>query len=177
MSTLLEQVYRTLATGQTLSGEALAQEREWTLDASEQESYLIFGVADSDDVGLSLWCPNHKGIVNLYVPRPTAELQKLARRKVPMTVTAGSETATFGGKIDINNCSVRRFQAFPGMYPTLAGKIVLGGPYASVDDVLNLDLTDRQKELFTKYKDNFTVTDAVIALNEGDDRINDGQYR
>ena len=84
------------------TGEALAQEREWTLDASEQESYLIFGVADSDDVGLSLWCPNHKGIVNLYVPRPTAELQKLARRKVPMTVTAGSETATFGGKIDIN---------------------------------------------------------------------------
>ncbi|MEI7599022.1 MAG: hypothetical protein WCJ41_06825 [Aestuariivirga sp.] len=85
-----------------VTGQALAQEREWTLDASEQESYLIFGVADSDDVGLSLWCPNRKGIVNLYVPRPTAELQKLARRKVPMTVTAGSETATFGGKIDIN---------------------------------------------------------------------------
>ena len=81
------------------------------------------------------------------------------------------------GKVDLNNCSVRRFQDYPGMYPTLAGKIVLGGPYASVDDVLNLDLTDRQKELFNKYKDNFTVTDAVIALNEGDDRINDGQYR
>jgi photosystem II PsbU protein len=79
--------------------------------------------------------------------------------------------------VDLNNCSVRRFQDYPGMYPTLAGKIVLGGPYASVDDVLNLDLTDRQKELFNKYKDNFTVTDAVIALNEGDDRINDGQYR
>jgi photosystem II PsbU protein len=28
-----------------------------------------------------------------------------------------------------------------------------------------------------KYKDNFTVTPASIALNEGDDRINDGQYR
>lgn len=81
------------------------------------------------------------------------------------------------GKVDLNNCSVRRFQDYPGMYPTLAGKIVLGGPYASVDDVLNLDLTDRQKELFNKYKDNFTVTDAAIALNEGDDRINDGQYR
>ena len=81
------------------------------------------------------------------------------------------------GKVDLNNCSVRRFQDYPGMYPTLAGKIVLGGPYTSVDDVLNLDLTDRQKELFNKYKDNFTVTDAVIALNEGDDRINDGQYR
>ena len=81
------------------------------------------------------------------------------------------------GKVDLNNCSVRRFQDYPGMYPTLAGKIVLGGPYTSVDDVLNLDLTDRQKELFNKYKDNFTVTEASIALNEGDDRINDGQYR
>ena len=81
------------------------------------------------------------------------------------------------GKVDLNNCSVRRFQDYPGMYPTLAGKIVLGGPYQSVDDVLSLDLSDRQRELFNKYKDNFTVTEASIALNEGDDRINDGQYR
>jgi photosystem II PsbU protein len=81
------------------------------------------------------------------------------------------------GKVDLNNASVRRFQQYPGMYPTLAGKIVLGGPYDSVDDVLALDLTDRQKELFNKYKDNFTVTPPAIALNEGFDRINDGVYR
>ena len=54
------------------------------------------------------------------------------------------------GKVDLNNSSVRRFQQFPGMYPTMAGKIVLGGPYDSVDDVLSLDLTERQKELFSK---------------------------
>ena len=81
------------------------------------------------------------------------------------------------GKVDLNNSSVRRFQQFPGMYPTMAGKIVLGGPYDSVDDVLALDLTERQKELFAKYRDNFTVTPPSIALTEGDDRINDGQYR
>ena len=63
------------------------------------------------------------------------------------------------------------------MPQTLAGKIVLGGPYQNVDDVLKLDLTIRQKELFEKYKSNFTVTDPAIALNEGFDRINDGQYR
>ncbi len=85
--------------------------------------------------------------------------------------------AESGGKVDLNNASVRRFQQYPGMYPTLAGKIVLGGPYDSVDDVLNLDLTDRQRELFNKYKDNFTVTPPAIALNEGFDRINDGVYR
>lgn len=81
------------------------------------------------------------------------------------------------GKVDLNNASVRRFQQYPGMYPTLAGKIVLGGPYDNVDDVLALDLTDRQKELFNKYKGNFTVTPPAIALNEGFDRINDGVYR
>ena len=90
---------------------------------------------------------------------------------------ADDKIAERAGKVDLNNCSVRRFQDYPGMYPTLAGKIVLGGPYQSVDDVLSLELSDRQRELFNKYKDNFTVTEASIALNEGDDRINDGQYR
>lgn len=90
---------------------------------------------------------------------------------------ADDKIAARDGKVDLNNSSVRRFQQFPGMYPTMAGKIVLGGPYQSVDDVLNLDLSDRQKELFEKYRDNFTVTEPEIALNEGNDRINDGQYR
>ena len=90
---------------------------------------------------------------------------------------ADDKIAARDGKVDLNNSSVRRFQQFPGMYPTMAGKIVLGGPYDSVDDVLSLDLTERQQELFAKYRDNFTVTPPSIALNEGNDRINDGQYR
>jgi len=90
---------------------------------------------------------------------------------------ADDKIAETAGKVDLNNSSVRRFQQYPGMYPTLAGKIVLGGPYESVDDVLKLDLTPRQQELFEKYKANFTVTPPSIALNEGFDRINDGVYR
>ena len=90
---------------------------------------------------------------------------------------ADDKIAEREGKVDLNNSSVRRFQQFPGMYPTMAGKIVLGGPYGDVDEVLNLDLSERQRELFAKYRDNFTVTPPSIALNEGDDRINDGQYR
>ena len=90
---------------------------------------------------------------------------------------ADDKIAERGDKVDLNNSSVRRFQQFPGMYPTLAGKIVLGGPYDSVDDVLSLDLTERQKELFSKYRDNFVVTPPRLPLNEGFDRINDGQYR
>ena len=33
---------------------------------------------------------------------------------------ADDKIAERAGKIDLNNCSVRRFQAYPGMYPTLA---------------------------------------------------------
>ena len=108
-------------------------------------------------------------LISLLVPPnvSAAEIRNVADDKL----------AERGDKVDLNNSSVRRFQQFPGMYPTFAGKIVLGGPYENVDDVLDLDLSERQKELFEKYRDNFVVTAPSIALNEGFDRINDGQYR
>jgi len=110
------------------------------------------------------------GLLLNLVFTPTAQAADLRN-------VADDKIAETAGKVDLNNSSVRRFQQYPGMYPTLAGKIVLGGPYQSVDDVLKLDLTPRQKELFDKYKANFTVTPPSIALNEGFDRINDGVYR
>lgn len=85
-----------------LAGTASAQEREWTLDASDQDAYLMFGVPETDDIGVSLWCPIHKGTVNLFVPRPTEELQKHTQKKLPMTVSAGTEKATFAAKVDVN---------------------------------------------------------------------------
>jgi len=108
-------------------------------------------------------------LIGLLVPPSVsaAEIRNVADDKI----------AERGDKVDLNNSSVRRFQQFPGMYPTFAGKIVVGGPYENVDDVLDLDLSERQKELFEKYRDNFVVTAPSIALNEGFDRINDGQYR
>ena len=110
-------------------------------------------------------------VLGIWLTQPLSVQAAEIRNKVDDKL---AETA---GKVDLNNASVRRFQQYPGMYPTLAGKIVVGGPYDQVDDVLKLDLTERQKELFQKYKENFTVTDPEIALNEGFDRINDGQYR
>ncbi|MGB1622645.1 MAG: photosystem II complex extrinsic protein PsbU [Synechococcus sp.] len=117
--------------------------------------------------------------VGLILPASVHADEDLVSKYSGSTIrnVADDKIAARDGKVDLNNSSVRRFQQYPGMYPTLAGKIVLGGPYNSVDDVLDLDLTERQKELFAKYRDNFTVTPPSIALNEGDDRINDGQYR
>lgn len=59
--------------------------------------------------------------VGLWIAMPQLaqadELRNLADDKI----------AQAQGKVDLNNSSVRRFQQFPGMYPTLAGKIVVGG--------------------------------------------------
>jgi photosystem II PsbU protein len=81
------------------------------------------------------------------------------------------------GKIDLNNASVRAFRQFPGMYPTLASKIVQSGPFNRVDDVFNIPgLSDGQKSTLGKYVDQFTVTPPTAALNAGFDRINPGAY-
>ncbi len=84
----------------------------------------------------------------------------------------------FGKKLDLNNTNVRAFQQYPGLYPTLAKKILKNAPYQSVEDVLDLSgLSDRQKQLLQANIDNFTVTEFEPAFNEGDDRINNGIYR
>jgi hypothetical protein len=85
-----------------LAGTAHAQEREWILDASDDDAYLIFGVPDSDDVGISLWCRIGQGVVNLYLPVPTSRVAGKKDIAAPLTLVAGSETATFRGKLDIN---------------------------------------------------------------------------
>ncbi|APD47603.1 photosystem II complex extrinsic protein PsbU [Synechococcus sp. CS-602] len=108
-------------------------------------------------------------LLSLFLP---SAAQAAERRNL-----VDDKIASAQGKVDLNNSSVRSFQQFPGMYPTLAGKIVISGPYESIDDVLSLDLTERQKELFEKYRDNFIITPSSIALNEGFDRINNGVYR
>jgi hypothetical protein len=85
-----------------LAGAAYAQEREWSLDASDDEAYLIFGVPETDDVGLSLWCPIGKGLVNVYLPVTTSEIPRANDKSAPLTISAGDQTATFRGKADVN---------------------------------------------------------------------------
>lgn len=47
---------------------ASAQEREWNLDAQDEDAYLVFGVPESDDVGASFWCKLGSGKVKLFFP-------------------------------------------------------------------------------------------------------------
>ncbi len=84
----------------------------------------------------------------------------------------------FGKKIDLNNTNIAAFQKYPGLYPTLAKKIIKNAPYEKVEDVLSIrGLSDRQKQLLQANLENFTVTEYEPNFNEGDDRINNGIYR
>lgn len=84
----------------------------------------------------------------------------------------------FGKKIDLNNTNIAAFQQYPGLYPTLAKKIISNAPYQKVEDVLELPgLSDGQKSRLKANFDNFTVTEYEPNFNEGDDRINNGIYR
>lgn len=96
----------------------------------------------------------------------------------PLRNTADDKLATeFGKKIDLNNTNVRAFRKYPGMYPTLARKVVDNAPYNSVDDVLDIPgLSSRQKELLQANLDKFTVTDVDTTFVEGGDRYNNGYY-
>jgi hypothetical protein len=47
---------------------SLAQEREWSLDASADDAFLVFGVPQTDDVGLSFWCKIGSGSVAMFYP-------------------------------------------------------------------------------------------------------------
>ena len=51
-----------------LSFPVAAQEREWILDAADEDAFLLFGVPETDDVGVSLWCKIGSGKVKLFFP-------------------------------------------------------------------------------------------------------------
>ncbi len=50
------------------SAPSLAQERIWNLDQTDAEVYLVFGVPETDDVGVSFWCTQQSGIVKIVFP-------------------------------------------------------------------------------------------------------------
>lgn len=68
---------------------ALAQERQWSLDASEREAYLVFGVPDTDDVGLSFWCEIGNGKISIFEPLDHKLLKK--DKKIRIDLVLGDE--------------------------------------------------------------------------------------
>ncbi|BAZ09896.1 photosystem II oxygen evolving complex protein PsbU [Calothrix sp. NIES-4071] len=121
-------------------------------------------------------------------PAQASGLNGFGFRSVPVFAAETSEAyrnraddrlaEVYGKKIDLNNTNIASFQRFPGLYPTLASKIVQNAPYRDVQDVLQLKgLSERQKQILKANLDNFVVNDVESVFTEGDDRYNNGIYR
>lgn len=65
---------------------AIAQERQWSLVASDQEAYLVFGVPDTDDVGLSFWCKIGTGKISIFAPIDKSLVKRNKRTKVKLEI-------------------------------------------------------------------------------------------
>lgn len=70
----------------TTSHIALAQEREWILNASEKEAFLVFGVPDTDDVGLSFWCEIGKNKTSLFINGAPLQLKQNQSTNIKVTI-------------------------------------------------------------------------------------------
>ncbi len=77
---------------------AIAQEREWTLDTnSDDEAYMTYGVPDTEDVGLSLWCKIGSNALNIFVPR--SGWKPGSKNPIEIAITAASITDRVKAKI------------------------------------------------------------------------------
>jgi hypothetical protein len=71
-----------------LSSNAIAQEREWVLDAANEDVYLLFGVPNTADVGVSFWCKISTGVVSVFAPLP-------GDMHMPKSITMALGSATY----------------------------------------------------------------------------------
>jgi photosystem II PsbU protein len=81
-----------------------------------------------------------------------------------------------GDKIDLNNANVRAYLKVPGMYPTLAGKVVSQGPFKTVGDVYSIpNLSSKEKEVLKANEGRFVALEVKPEYDI--DKINNGLYR
>jgi photosystem II PsbU protein len=79
-------------------------------------------------------------------------------------------------QVDLNNANIRAYIKMPGMYPSVAGKIVSNGPFTTVADVYAIKgLSEKEKSVLKKYESRFVVLEPQVMY--GIDRINNGLYR
>ena len=82
---------------------ALAQEREWLFDTGDEDAYLVFGVPESDDAGVSFGCTLQSGEIRIFIPEAGDDLKP--DEKIKLTVTVGGKDFTFDGVTSPNELS------------------------------------------------------------------------
>ena len=78
-----------------LSTAAFAQERQWNLESSDKQVFLVFGVPNIEDVGFSLWCEVGKGQMAAFMPENQVPLK--AGESVAMLISVDGKQQTLRG--------------------------------------------------------------------------------
>jgi hypothetical protein len=92
---MLKSILGGLAVVVVASATAWAQERQWFLDATEEDAFLVFGVPETDDTGLSIWCTIQSGKAKIFLPEASEKLRPDAPGT--MELVAGDVTVTLAG--------------------------------------------------------------------------------
>lgn len=123
---------------------AQAQERQWTLDATAQEAFLVFGVPETDDVGLSFWCKIGTKKMSAYMPAKVAKLH--AGETTTMHITANGKTFNLPAKAAMDG---------------VKGKFTVEGQFLSTDKLFtNLETADDVAIAIKGFKASYPLTDA-----------------
>lgn len=85
------------------AGSAWAQEREWLFDTGDEDAYLVFGVPETDDAGVSFGCTLQSGDIRLFVPEAGEELKP--DQKITVTLVVGGETFPYDATTTPNEMS------------------------------------------------------------------------
>lgn len=88
-----------------LATPVLAQEREWQLDVADEDVFLVFGVPETDDVGVSFWCKINSNVLRIYVPEGSSKL--LPDKTTTVTLSINNQDYALDGKTSENQTSGR----------------------------------------------------------------------
>ncbi len=97
---MFHRILLSISLAAAVSASAAAQERQWSLDAGSEDAYLVFGVPETDDIGISFWCTMGTGEISIFVPEADASME--SGLTVPFTMAAGETMAKLQGKTTAN---------------------------------------------------------------------------
>jgi hypothetical protein len=101
-----------------------AQEREWSWGISETEAYLVFGVPESEDVGISLWCTQGTGEIRVFIA--DANVKLAADIDTAIEFTVGDKkfmvpARTMANELDATTSAEGAASASDPVFPALQG--------------------------------------------------------
>ncbi len=124
----------------------LAQEREWLLDVATEDAFLAFGVPETDDVGVSLWCKIGSGKLRIFVPDGSPDLE--AGKTTEFKVNVAGKDHLVKGQTTANQMSGQA---------SVEAEMPLNDPIVSA--LLN---ADRFKVIVQKHEMTFPLADANL---------------